>query len=208
MQGGIGARSEFPLSMNPHLQRWMMFVDGENFTVRAQQFALENQLALREGEHYMRDVFVWMPDVKPREKSVVKEALPVQEYAIRSYYYTSFSGDDEQRVTVRQALRNMGFHPEVFKKIRKNEKAKGVDIALTKDLLSHAFLNNYDVALLVAGDGDYVPLVQEVKRLGKVVYVAFLSGEKLGLSQELHLNSDEFFSMNEHFLEQWRKDQR
>ena len=40
-------------------------------------------------------------------------------------------------------------------------KAKGVDIALTTDMLSNAFLGNYDVAVLVAGDGDYVPLVEQ-----------------------------------------------
>jgi len=28
--------------------------------------------------------------------------------------------------------------------------------ALTKDMLSHAFRDNYEVAVLVAGDGDYV----------------------------------------------------
>ena len=44
-------------------------------------------------------------------------------------------------------------------------RAKGVDIALTKDLLSHAFLDNYDAVVLVAGDGDYVPVVEELKRL-------------------------------------------
>ena len=33
------------------------------------------------------------------------------------------------------------------------------------------FEDHYDVAVLIAGDGDYVPLVEEVKSLGKVVYV-------------------------------------
>ena len=40
------------------------------------------------------------------------------------------------------------------------------------------------VAVLVAGDGDYVPLITEVKRLGKVVYVVFFND--YGLSTELH----------------------
>ena len=40
------------------------------------------------------------------------------------------------------------FPPEVFKRKREGEKAKGVDIALSKDLLSHAYLDNYDVAVL------------------------------------------------------------
>jgi uncharacterized LabA/DUF88 family protein len=33
---------------------------------------------------------------------------------------------------------------------------------------------NFDTAMLVAGDGDYVPLVEEVKRLGKRVHVHFI----------------------------------
>jgi uncharacterized LabA/DUF88 family protein len=71
-----------------------------------------------------------------------------------------------------------------LKKVRQQEKAKGMDIALAKDFLSHAFLDNYDVAVLVAGDGDDVPLITEVKRLGKVVYVVFFND--YGLSTELH----------------------
>jgi uncharacterized LabA/DUF88 family protein len=90
----------------------------------------------------------------------------------------------------------------VFKKVRAEEKAKGVDIALAKDFLSHAFLHNYDVAVLVAGDSDYVPLINEVKRLGKVVYVVFF--QNYGLSPELHLAADMFFEMEHFFLERWQ----
>jgi uncharacterized LabA/DUF88 family protein len=126
----------------------------------------------------------------------------VQDHAIRAYYYTSLTGDDPQVLSVRRALRSLGFHPEVFKKVRAQEKAKGVDIALAKDFLSHAFLNNYDVAVLAAGDGDYVPLITEVKRLGKIVYVAFF--RDYGLSTELHLAADMFFEMEHFFLKRWR----
>jgi uncharacterized LabA/DUF88 family protein len=70
--------------------------------------------------------------------------------------------------------------------------------------ISHAaHFDNYDVACLVAGDGDYVPLVEEVKRLGKVVYVAFFRGEGLGLSPELRLASDMFLEMDGFFAERW-----
>jgi uncharacterized LabA/DUF88 family protein len=94
--------------------------------------------------------------------------MKVLDHAIRSYYYTSVKGDDTAAMSVKRALRELGFHPEVFKKTREEDKAKGVDIALAKDFLSHAFLDNYDVALLIAGDGDYVPLITEVKRLGNI----------------------------------------
>jgi uncharacterized LabA/DUF88 family protein len=104
---------------------------------------------------------------------------------------------------VRKALWDLGFHPEAFKKTKGQEKAKGVDIALSKDLLSHAFLGNYDVAVLVAGDGDYVPLIAEVKRMGKVVYVLFFS--ESGLNPELQLASDRFFDLMPFFSDQWKR---
>jgi uncharacterized LabA/DUF88 family protein len=37
---------------------------------------------------------------------------------------------------------------------------KGTDVQLTTDMLTHSFKNNYDVAILVAGDNDYVGALQ------------------------------------------------
>ena len=51
-------------------------------------------------------------------------------------------------------------------------------------MLSHAFRDNYEVAVLVAGDGDYVPVVQEVQRLGKIVFVWFFENEGLNPNPE------------------------
>jgi len=44
---------------------------------------------------------------------------------------------------------------------------KGIDIMLTTDLLTHSFKGNYDVAILVAGDSDYVGAIQQVKNNGQ-----------------------------------------
>jgi hypothetical protein len=190
---------------DPHLRRWMLFIDGENFTLRAQKLAQERGVTLTEGPNYMRDVFVWLPGLRPTTAITNTENTPlqVQPHAVRAHYYTSVVGDDQKVQEVRNALWSLGFHPEVFKKSRKEEKAKGVDIALTKDLLSHAFLNNYDVAVLFSGDGDYVPVVNEVKRLGKAVYVCAFS--QFGLSNELRLASDMFFENEPFFTDQWKR---
>jgi uncharacterized LabA/DUF88 family protein len=99
-------------------------------------------------------------------------------------------------------ISKLGFNPVVFKREAGQSKAKGVDIALTKDMLSHAFRNNYQVAVLVAGDGDYVPLVEEMKRLGKLVYVWFFAEE--GLSPKLRSAADLFFDLTPTFLNQWK----
>ena len=194
--------SGLPWPSDPHLRGWMMFIDGENFTIRAQKIAAAKGVELTEGENYMRDVFVWMPGIRATQ-ALTSGHLKLQPNAIRSHYYTSVMGDEARYSDVREKLRNLGFSPEVFKKKKKEEKAKGVDIALTKDMLTNAFLNNYDVAVLIAGDGDYVPLVEEVKRLGKVVYLSFFKDE--GLSQELRLVSDFYFEMEPFFTDHWKK---
>lgn len=51
---------------------------------------------------------------------------------------------------------------------------KGVDAALVTDLLSLAWQQAYDVAVLVSGDADYVPAVEYVQSQGlKVINVAW-----------------------------------
>ena len=55
---------------------------------------------------------------------------------------------------------------------------KGVDIQLTTDLLTHSFKNNYDEAILVAGDSDYVGALQAVKDNGKNIEVALFGKER------------------------------
>jgi uncharacterized LabA/DUF88 family protein len=189
-----------PLASMPWIQpvdlwrkRWMLFVDGENLTIRAQNIAKDRGLTLPVGPNYQPDVFFWPPNMRPTEAITNVDAAPtkVQPHATRAYYYTSIVGDDQKLLATREALWNLGFHPEVFRKRRREETAKAVDIALAKDFLSHAFLDNYEVAVLVSGDGDYVPLIHEVKRLGKIVYIVFFVAS--GLNPELRLAADKCF---------------
>lgn len=49
---------------------------------------------------------------------------------------------------------------------------KGVDTLLATDMVSMAFLNHYDIAFLVSGDGDLAPAVEAVKAAGKQAVVA------------------------------------
>ncbi len=55
-----------------------------------------------------------------------------------------------------------------FDKIAGNETIeKKVDIQMAIDIISLAYENAYDTAVLVSGDGDFVPVVYKVKELGK-----------------------------------------
>jgi uncharacterized LabA/DUF88 family protein len=129
----------------------------------------------------------------------------LQRLGIRAYYYASTTGGEDVVGVVRNRLWNIGFHPVIFRKAKNRSATKGVDIALTTDLLSNAYRNNYDVAVLIAGDDDYVPLVEDVKRLGKLVHVAFLAEEGGGLSPELYLASDVFWPIDYLFMNSWQQ---
>ncbi len=46
---------------------------------------------------------------------------------------------------------------------------KGVDVKIATDMVAMAYAGEYDVVILVSGDGDLAPAVHEVRRLGRRV---------------------------------------
>ena len=71
----------------------------------------------------------------------------------------------------------------------KPKRQKGVDVLLAVDMLSASFRQLFDVAVLIAGDADFVPLIHEVRRLGTTVVVA---GVKNTTANELRISADRF----------------
>lgn len=51
---------------------------------------------------------------------------------------------------------------------------KGTDINIAVQMLSKAYTNAYDIAILVSGDTDYIPVVEQLHNLGKIVVLATL----------------------------------
>ncbi len=66
---------------------------------------------------------------------------------------------------------------------------KGDDINLALDMLNDAWENKYDIAVLISGDGDFVPLIKYVKNKNKEVEV--ISFEELA-SKSLINESSKF----------------
>lgn len=193
-----------------HRLRWMQFVDGENLAIRAKRVALDSRRTIPPGPNYRPDCFYWPTRRGNQALTFYRGNMPLMEdAALRAFYYTSVPGAENDRLEVRDALKIIGFQPMVFKRGKRQRqngnadelddpiRSKQVDIQLATDVLSNAFRNNYDAAVLVAGDGDYVPLVEEVKRLGKLVYVFFFRN---GLSKDLLNAADGFSDITEEFL--------
>lgn len=125
----------------------------------------------------------------------------------RTFFYDCFdeekrNGETEQQFdnrkqayeSERKKIKELGkHHIRSGKLVGKPRRQKQVDVQLAVDMLGNAFAKNYEIALLVAGDQDFVPVVNEVARLGRHVVIA---GHPKNCSQELRDASDLFVQLD------------
>jgi uncharacterized LabA/DUF88 family protein len=172
----------------------MVFVDGENLAIRYGALLKEKQTPIPSHVRYKPDIYVW---------SLALNNLCFRGGVVRRHYYTSVQGDEDSRLAVIEALKDVDIEsPQVFKRT-KTRGSKRVDIQLTTDLLLHASRKNFEVAVLIAGDEDYVPLVEAVTSEGRRVFVWFLSS---GMSPALRRAADRFGDLDELLLSREPKD--
>ena len=74
---------------------------------------------------------------------------------------------------------------------------KGVDVMLATDLITHAYKNHYDTAIVVSGDADFYPALQAVKDVGKHIEVAAFD---MNLSSESGRVSDVTIKFNKTYF--------
>ena len=142
------------MGINMINERLIIFIDGSNVYKEADRFKKNYQV------NY--------------EKLV--EMLAVGRQLIRPYFYSSTLIESPKDDTnFFDMLQCRGFKTIIkpIREIGEKRTEKGVDVALATDLLSLAYNNAYDTAILVTGDGDLCDVVRRVQALGKRVEVAF-----------------------------------
>lgn len=186
------------------IPRTIGFVDGENLVMRYQAM-IEAGAVPKKDVSYERDCFVWH-DVITRWSMFD---------FIRINYYTSTTGDSVRVEKVKDVISDVEYSycythdteapdgtanlvPQVFHKPRKNIKARNVDLQISIDVLRAAHLPTVDVILLLSGDGDYIPLIQEAARWGKEIWLGAFSS---GLHPKLKHHVDVFQCLDEVFFE-------
>ena len=101
---------------------------------------------------------------------------------------------DENRLEV--AINSNGFEPFLRRRESKAEKGKGVDIWLAAKALRHAYQDDYDTAVIITSDGDFVPLFAELRDMGKRVVLFTLDS---GLHASLAPASTEYVPLERQF---------
>ena len=184
--------------------RCLVVVDGENLTMRYQAMVSKG-FAPHPYTFHEQDVCVWngkilwVPDSSHGD-------LCADIYRVA--YYTSCTGDDAALKKVSSQIAGQIFScmrssaggvamghltPYVFKKLRRSQKTRQVDIHICLDALRGAYMDSYDTLAILSGDSDYIALTRDIMKRGKRVVVGALSD---GLSDDLRLSCDLFICLD------------
>jgi uncharacterized LabA/DUF88 family protein len=94
---------------------------------------------------------------------------------VRAYFYDALPSEEDpdyndlKRYFVK-VTRNFFFtvrYGTLVKSEKGERRQKGVDILMSIDALTKAYLNHYDTGIFFLGDRDFVPLIEAVKNTGK-----------------------------------------
>ena len=144
-------------------ERVMIFIDGSNLY------------------YSLKDLKIRRVDFKKMLASLTKNKLMVSTF----YYNAPLDiSVDKKKYWEQQKffsfLRKIPDFKVILCRMRKHKKngkfifdVKGDDIYLAVDLVSGAYENLYDTAIIISGDEDFVPAIQKTQKLGKKVINAY-----------------------------------
>jgi uncharacterized LabA/DUF88 family protein len=110
--------------------------------------------------------------------AVVDESDP--DYCKQRAYFDPIPEKDFYTVRLGKAVRST----------TKGLKQKGVDILMSVDAVTKAYQNQYDTAIFLLGDADFIPLIESVKDAGKktmLVYNKAHSSKQLVNCSDMHM---------------------
>lgn len=101
----------------------------------------------------------------------LKAFLTADNFLTGAWFYTGVDSSKSEQLSFLSHLRHIGYHvfsKELIKRADGSQKAN-LDIKIALDMTK--FVNSYDTAVLVTGDGDFEYAVEEVQNQGKWVVV-------------------------------------
>ena len=178
-----------------HMNKVVLFIDGSNFYYGLK--SLYNETKELSTFNFLK----------------LGEKLADKRNLIRAYYYNAplDYNDDPKKYAQQQKF---------FERVKATDKVKlilsrlqkrkmkgtnqvhyvvkGDDIHIAADMIKGAYENQYDIAILVSGDGDFVPAVNIVQEKGKLVENAYF---KQSLSWHLKQTCDKSIKLTKEILD-------
>jgi uncharacterized LabA/DUF88 family protein len=161
-------------------------MNGENKDERVMVF-IDLRNTLKNAEKFSQDITV---DFKELVGTVVGERR-----MIAAYMFDGTECEYDSHNYFDDMMAEEGFY--IFSRDcydSNTRMQKEVDVAMTCKMLTHAFKDSYDTAIVVSGDRDFKPAIEEIQSAGKRVEVA---GITEGMSRRLSKCCDAFHDLDQ-----------
>ena len=134
---------------------------------------------------------------------VTGKALGNLDYAqiIRTYYYDGLANPSEKVYKKQKKINDLinsfpNFDVRIGHLVKDGQgkfRQKGVDVLMAIDMIDKANSNQYDIAIIVAGDLDHLEAIKTIKNKGKQVFGVFYKGS---VSKELRQHFDNDYALS------------
>lgn len=196
------------------MQRVMVFIDQLNFEIallnyyresgsqapRLDYNAIPVELTkLLPGENHLIKTFLFVP--KPDE--FLMNLPRWQHYSNwingmkNQHYFTVIEGSYVARQIDESIPMDINNHHSYYKE------EKGTDINIAVHVITKAFMNAYDTALILSGDSDYVAVLDILNMIGKTTVVVGVKGQNIS---KLRKNCDDSFIIDDNFFQKCLRD--
>jgi uncharacterized LabA/DUF88 family protein len=148
--------------MSDSIKRVMIFIDGSNFYYSLRNSFYKTKIDFEKFCNFLSEN---------------------DDLIVIKYYNSVLNIDDDEEAYKKQqlffdSLREISVMDIFFGRLEKRpdgkKSEKGVDVKLAVDMVVNAYKDNYDIAILVSNDADFIPAIEEIKALGKqVINVSF-----------------------------------
>ena len=198
---------------SPPTERVMVFIDGSNifWASRARGLYIDyvklTNLFVGSNRRLVRPYFYCAVGVPPRPSQISFHDK------LKYSGFTVVTKSLRRRVSKARLVAVFDSKKQEWKdtnvkdlvKVEKDEE-KGVDVALVTDMLSMAYKNAYDTAILVGGDEDYLSTVGDIKLIPKRVEIAAFSDSDSNdpprwittICREMKMIADHFYPLEKY----------
>lgn len=192
------------------MQRAMIFIDFENFSISLASYynQLGQPVVKLDYEKFPNELVKLLPQQSQLVKTFLCAPKPdkflmgnpsrASTYnwinSLKNYkYLTVLEGEHIARPLT-------GFTPQTMDINNRSSYyvvEKGTDINMAVHMVSKGFLNAYDIAVMVSGDSDYIPILDILNTIGKVTVTVGVHGQNLA---RLKPHSDDVIILDANFF--------
>jgi len=192
------SKRNIPLCPIKPFERVMVFIDGGYLRGLHKQYYKHDNIDFGKLFQIIHQMYATIP------------GYPFQLNLLGIYYYDAIVDVREKEYAKQLAyfereLNRMWYIVRLGKLVKIPEqgfKQKGVDILMAIDAVSKAYQNQYDMAIFVVGDADFVPLIEAVKNAGKkTILIYHQEHVTFELKHSAHMN----IGFNTDAMKDWSK---